>query len=106
MSIMSTLAHVPGLVLLPAILLVVVAADVAPVPAVLADVADRHSSVSLASLIFLRLAFFFASFFFSYLLIVKNLTRRLPALIFNCKQKDSSNGSTSPHFFHLPSRPY
>jgi hypothetical protein len=64
MSIMSTLAHVPGLVLLPAILLVVVAADVAPVPAVLADVADRHSSVSLASLIFLRLAFFLLLFSF------------------------------------------
>jgi len=38
---MLTLAHVPGLVLLPAILLVgAVVVDVAPVPAVLADVAD------------------------------------------------------------------
>jgi len=50
---MLTLAHVPDLVLLPAILLVVaVVVDVARAPAVLADVADRHSSVSLASLIF------------------------------------------------------
>jgi len=63
---MLTLAHVPGLALPPAIRLVVAVADVVPALAVLADVADCHNPVLLASLISLRLAFFFFSFYFSF----------------------------------------
>jgi len=56
---MSMLARAQALELLPVTRLVVGVVDVAPVPAVLVDVADCHSSVSLAGLIFLGLAFFF-----------------------------------------------
>jgi len=61
---MLTLAHVPGLVLPPAIQLVVVVADVVLVLAVLADVVDCHSFISPASLIFVRLALLFFPLFF------------------------------------------
>jgi hypothetical protein len=64
---MWTLVHVLGLALLPVTRLAVEVEAVAPAPVVLADVADSPDIVSLASLISLRLAFFFFSLVFLFL---------------------------------------